>query len=371
MRKIRIVLAATALAGFVFYLVSTSVAKPIAPSMQVGVLTADYGELYFAGPVQRAAAKLAAKDLLDSTGLKVNLSFQDGGDTETDMVSVLNRLKTFESDVLLAPIESTQAKFLSEKLLANPIPIISTAPLEEGLGLKKDKTWFFRLASTSSQDASALADYVSQEKPTSCVLVFANNSYSKALLRTIAFGLSMRGVRVQTLPIADRKSIKKLDPDALILISLEESVPFMSEMKDWVGKINKVYLVPGNMADYSSYAWARYLEGAVGLTPQAEPSASIRIRLATALGNQALLGQRGRSILALGSRTYDAVTLAGLSYLKAKSPSRDSLREAIANSQGLGGALFEENGYLNERFYSVLKYSTAGTYAVSSTFSPD
>ena len=368
MRKTKVVLISISFALGSLYLASTVAAKPNAPGLRIGILTADSGELYFAGTIQRAATKLAVKDLEDA--VRISLSFEDPGDTDAEARSAINRLKEFEPQVLLAPIESNSARQVIRALDKTMLPMIATTPLEENLGLNsKEKTWLFRLSSTQSQDSFALASCIAKTKPSSVLVVYAETSYGKAIRRSVSFALTMHGTpKVQSLAITDLKGIRKAQPEVLVLASMEESLVFLDQAKDWLERIPQVYFVPGNLANYSGEPFASELTGVEALVPKEVISASFRARLATALNNPALNTARA-SFLALGQRTYDSIVLAAESAVGLKK--NESLRSALATSELGGSKRFSAQGYLEQPEYTVFRYLKSGDLASVGSFSPN
>ncbi len=367
MRNLRNIMAVVLIGIGGIYLVSIGNAKPLAPGLKVSVLVSDTGELSFAGPIQRAAAKLAVKDIANSkTPVRLEISFIDVGDTELQRQRAIARLKASDADLILAPIESGSTEALMEANSKLQLPIIAPSSLEDDLGVPTSKPWLFRLATSPSQDSFALAELIGKAKPKSTLVVSASSAISKAQQKSISFGLAMKGHRVTNYGIKETKAIQKTNPDALVLLSMEESLGFFASLSDWVKDVPKVYLVPGNLADYSAYPWARVLEGAQAISPRDEVSSEFRAEMAKALGNKALSGPRGNAVLGLGKRTYDGLKIAAEALLKAKISTPEALRQAIANSQRGSNPLFDRHGFLDQGEYSVFRYGPSGTFSVSS-----
>lgn len=372
MRKVRNIAIAALIGIGGLYLVSMGSAKPLAPGLRVGVLVSDSGELGFAGSIQRAAARLAVSDLVEQkSSVKVELSFVDVGSTESDYARAFAKLKALRSDMILAPIESDSANSLVEFNTKNPVPIIAPSSLQDDLGISSSKPWFFRLATSPSQDSYALSEFISKSKPESTLIVSSSLDSSRAQMKSIAFGLAMTGHRAQIMNIKDTKAIAKTRPEAMVLLSMEESLSFFRSLEDWVAQVPQVYLVPSNLADYSLYPWAKSLKGALALSPRTDVEPAFRADLAKALGNQGILGSRGVSVLALGQRTYDAVKLAVEARIKAKNDSPEELRVALSKAVKDGNKVFNKQGFLDQREYSVLRYGSSGTFTQSSVFSPN
>ncbi len=372
MRKVKSMGAVLLVTAGVIYLVSIGNAKPLAPALKVGVLVSDSGALSFAGPIQRAAAKIAVRDLAaEETPVKVELSFADIGDTETENKRAIAKLRALGVDVLIAPIESSSAEVLVETIEKKQIPIISTAPLADDLGSSNSKQWHFRLATSPSQDSFALAKFIADSTPKNVLVVSGSLLQNREQQKSLSFGLILSGIKVQTTGIKDVKTIAKTKPDALVLLSMEESLGFFSSMTDWVAQVPNVYLVPSNLGEYSFYPWAKSLKGAQALSPKHKINPELRSDLSKELGNLSLVGPRSMTLLNLAQRTSDAVKLAADAFREAKSDSPEKLRQAIADVKVRGKDLFSEDGFLEQREYSVFRYGSSGTFSQASLFSPN
>ena len=372
MRKVKSIGAVLLVTVGVIYLVSIGNAKPLAPALKVGVLVSDSGALRFAGPIQRAAAKIAVRDLaVEETPVKVELSFADIGDTETENKRAIAKLRALGVEVLIAPIESASAEVLVETIEKKQIPIISTAPLADDLGSSNSKQWHFRLATSPSQDSFALAKFIADSTPKNVLVVSGSLLQNREQQKSLSFGLILSGIKVQTAGIKDVKTIAKTKPDALVLLSMEESLGFFSSMADWVAQVPNVYLVPSNLGDYSFYPWAKSLKGARALSPKHKIDPELRSDLSKELGNLSLVGPRSMTLLNLAQRTSDAVKLAADAFRDAKSDSPEKLRQAIADAKVRGKDLFTEHGFLEQREYSVFRYGSSGTFSQGSVFSPN
>ena len=372
MRKVKSIGAVLLVTVGVIYLVSIGNAKPLAPALKVGVLVSDSGALRFAGPIQRAAAKIAVRDLaVEETPVKVELSFADIGDTETENKRAIAKLRALGVEVLIAPIESSSAEVLVETIEKKQIPIISTAPLADDLGSSNSKQRHFRLATSPSQDSFALAKFIADSTPKNVLVVSGSLPQNREQQKSLSFGLILSGIKVQTAGIKDVKTIAKTKPDALVLLSMEESLGFFSSMADWVAQVPDVYLVPSNLGDYSFYPWAKSLKGARALSPKHKIDPVLRSDLSKELGNLSLVGPRSMTLLNLAQRTSDAVKLAADAFRDAKSASPEKLRQAIADAKVRGKDLFTEHGFLEQREYSVFRYGSSGTFSQGSVFSPN
>ncbi|NCA07612.1 MAG: hypothetical protein EBS85_02645 [Micrococcales bacterium] len=367
MRRRLIIIGGAVIGLACLFLVSGGFAKPMAPILKVGVMTADSGNLYFAGQIQRAAAKLAVTDLAES--VKVNLDFEDTGDSMSDLKNAVARVKAFDADVLLAPIESGAAKQVIQLTKSEPIPMIAPAALDDGLN-PSAKPWLFRLTSSHSQDIISLAEMISRDNPTSVLVAYSDDEYGKEAMRSIAFGLTVRGVpQVQVLAISDVIAIKKAKPEVLVVASLEQSIGFFEAVETWLPSVKDKYLVPGNMANYSTYPWAKSLAGIQGILPQEFTTAEFRNRLALSLNRPALLSNPKSPIFALAWHTYEGITLAAQALLDSRNVSSEALRVSIFSSKVKGKPRFQSLGFIKAVDYTVYRYGSSGSYAPAGVFS--
>jgi hypothetical protein len=150
---------------------------------------------------------------------------------------------------------------------------------------------------------------------------------------------------------------------------LEQSIEFFDALEDWLPNVKQLYLVPGNMANYSAYSWAKILSDAQGILPQDPSSAEFRNRLATALGRPALLTNPKSPVFALAWHTYEAVTLAAQALLDSKSSKPEALRTALLGSKVKGKPRFQSMGYLKSVDYTVYRYGNLGSYTPVGVFS--
>lgn len=364
MRKISVISSSILLSIIGIYLVSVSYAKPIAPALRVGVMVSDTGPLYFAGPIQRAAVKLAVTDLAKADKA-VTVDFEDLGDSDSEFVSATNKLSKFKPDLTVAPIESaTAVRFLK---YIGPTPVISVSALAEKT---ENSNWLFRLATSQSQEIIALAQYVVDSQATSVAIVFSDDDYGRSTMKSLAMAFALRGLsKVQLIPLSERELLGKAKPDALILATMEQSVAFLSEFDTWSKKVKQLYLVAGNQGNYSNYPWAENLSGALALTSDNEVPESFRSRLAASLNRPGLLGSQN-PMVALAYRSYQAIILAANSYLSAKSNNGSKLRAELAGTKVDGIDLFTNTGFLNQAKYTLYRYSAKGTYTSVGQYDP-
>lgn len=351
-RKAIIAFTAIVLLAVAFY--GTSQARTMAPGLRVGVLVSTSGPLYFAGAFQKAAVELAKKDLAKTVALE--FTFQDPGDSEFETNSALGYFAKQNVQLILAPIETDAVKRVLRSKNLPEVPVIAPSSIAENLGGNKK---VFRLATTISQDSAALAKFIAKQDHEVVAVVSASDEYSKAVSRSVAFGLSLRSVRVKSHPFSEYQALRNFTADALVLVSMEQSAELLSKLPNWLNRYDRVYLVPGNLANYSAFSFASELKGAIGLLAAEEHSQAFRQRLASLMGRQEILSAPNSPMFGLARRSYQALVLAA-----------DQIRnQGNLSDLGKSGTFSAEGYYLGQR-YSVLRYSTEGVYSVIGSFDP-
>ncbi|MFM8927469.1 MAG: ABC transporter substrate-binding protein, partial [Rhodoluna sp.] len=292
----------------------------------------------------------AAADLQGKAS--VSASYFDAGDTDNESKAVAQKIKSLNPDLVLAPLETDQSKRLIRFLPKQQLLAVSA--LDEPIGNNN----LYRLASTTSQDSYALAQYVAQQNPKSVAVISATDDYSRLVGKSAAFGLTMRGVYgVSSFSIDETKEIKASQSEALLISSLEQSVGFFERMGSWIAK-RECYLVSGNMANYSMFDWAKNLEGTKALVPFDEVSQGFRQRVAGKLAKPELLSTPNSPMFGIAKRTYDAVMLAA------------EQRRAEGEVNLDDWDQFNSDGYYQKQKYTVVRYAKSGVYSPIGVFDP-
>lgn len=351
-RNAIIVICSVVLLGLVFY--GSSQARTTAPGIKVGVLITSSGPLYFAGAFQKAAAELAKKDLAKIANLEI--SYQDPGDSEIETENALKVFAKNKVDLILAPIDSGAVKRTLVAKELPDVPLIAASAVSEKLPRTKK---LLRLASTVSQDSFALAQYISIQGSNTVAVVAAQDDYSKSVARSVSFALSLRSVRVKNHFISQNQALRSIEAQALVLVSMEQSAQLLEKLPNWLASFNRVYLVPGNLANYSSFSFAKELAGATGLLPAEEHSQSFRQRLASQMGRPEILGAPNSPMFGLARRTYQALALAA-----------DQVNQGSDLTDLAKNELFTAEGFYAKPRYSVVRYSTSGVYSLVGSFDP-
>jgi ABC-type branched-subunit amino acid transport system substrate-binding protein len=230
--------------------------------------------------------------------------------------------------------------------------------------------WLFRLATTQSQEVIALAQYIVDTQADSVAIVFSDDDYGRSTMKSLAMAFALRGLsKVQIVPISESDLLTKTRPDAVVLATMEQSISFLSNSVKLPKQPKQLYLVAGNLANYSYFSWAENLSGALALAADSEVPASFRSRLAQKLQRPELQTSQN-PMVALAYRSYQAIMLSADSYFRAKSNSAPKLKAALMDTQVNGEDLFTNAGFLNQPKYALYKYSAKGSYSSVGEYDP-
>jgi hypothetical protein len=353
-------------AGFV----GVSYGKPLAPTIRIGVLTNSTGPLYFAGAIQKTASALAGEDLYDAS-VKTLFFYEDVGNTVADAKTAFKKLRANDVDVVIGPLTSASTVAVLKADERDPLPIIAPSPIDQNVdGSLADVNWLFRMATTNDQDNYALVDLIARDKRPNIALVAGTDPYSMQSRLALARGLVFRGYSdVHGYSVTEQKALRLTKPDVLVLTTLEESVSFMNVMSDWVSPIKNVYLVQGNLANYSMYSWAGSLNGAQAVAPADSFPGGFKTRLLTALNKPYLLNSTNQSVFTLGKRIYDSVLAAGRVFKSGDS--HEIYRKRLAQAKSEGQSLFSADGLYLMQKYTIFRYGSSGLFSPVAVFDPN
>ena len=192
--------------------------------------------------------------------------------------------------------------------------------------------------------------------------------------------------------IVDKVTATK--PDAVVLISYDESKKAIPAFQAKGFDGSKFYLVDGNLFDYSKEAFATYLNGSKGTTPGKDASASFKARLAASY--KKYTGKTLGNNFSYGAETYDAVILNAIAAQAAGKASGPAIITQLTNISksgagkttvtdfaaalkaikagkkvnydGLSGPIeFDENGDPTGAYIGIYKYDATGNFSLVRT----
>ncbi len=307
---------------------TTEEAAPVGDlTLKIGTALPQTGNLAFLGPPEEAGVALAIKDINEAAaGISVEVVWGDSGDTdnkayETEIPRLLNEgVKA----VIGAASSGTSLQFIDQLVAANVIQF-SPANTSAALTTYEDNGLYWRTAPSDVLQGEVLGNWIAEDGHQNIAMIVLNDSYGTGLAQFTTEAFEAAGGTVLAAPTYNTgdtnfdsqiAEVLAVDPDAIVLITFEEIKTIAPELLSQY-PADQVYLVDGNLANFSEDFDAGLLEGAKGTLPGLDTNAigEFTTRMNenwVAEGNADLAG-----VFSYGAESYDAVVLLALAALAA------------------------------------------------------
>ena len=327
---------------------TTEEAAPVGDlTLKIGTALPQTGNLAFLGPPEEAGVALAIKEINEAAaGISVEVVWGDSGDTdnkayETEVPRLLNEgVKA----IIGAASSGTSLQFIDQVIAANVIQF-SPANTSAAFTTYEDNGLYFRTAPSDVLQGEVLGNWLAEDGHQNIAMIVLNDSYGTGLAQFTTEAFEAAGGTVLAAPTYNTgdtnfdsqiAEVLAVDPDAIVLITFEEIKTIAPELLSQY-PADQVYLVDGNLANYSEDFDAGLLEGAKGTLPGLDINAigEFTTRMNenwVAEGNEDLAG-----VFAYGPEAYDAVVLLALASLAAGTAD-DSVAIAAKLQEVSGGS---------------------------------
>ncbi|MEY4000347.1 MAG: hypothetical protein RLZZ626_702 [Actinomycetota bacterium] len=309
---------ATALVG------GASAANAASGPLKIGAIVPITGALAFLAPPEIAGIQMAVDEINAAGGVHgapVQLQFKDSGDTTTPNVAPAsaNDLLNWGAQGIVGAASSGVSKLIINNITSHKVVQISPANTSPDFTGWKDGGYYFRTAPSDLLQGAIIANQIAVDGNRKVAVIYQDSSYGNGLETKAVQVLKSKGVTVTgTYKFAEGESnfstivasALSKGPQAVLLISYDESkkaIPAL-QAKKFAG--SKIYLVDGNLADYSDQSFASYIKGAKGTLPGKATDSKFKAALAksyAAHNNGAKLTE-----FAYGAEAYDATILIAL-----------------------------------------------------------
>jgi branched-chain amino acid transport system substrate-binding protein len=307
-------------------------AQAAAP-LKIGAIVPNTGALAFLAAPEIAGIQLAVDDINAAGGVngqKVQLQFTDSGDTTTPEIAPQSatKLLAWGADTIIGAASSGVSKLIIDQITKKKVVQISPANTSPFFTTAKDGGYYFRTAPSDAIQGAVVANQIVKDGRANVAIIAQQSAYGTGLAARAAQVLKKAGATVvstQYFPeqatdftsIVDTTLAAK--PDAILLVSYDEAKKAIPALQAKKFDGSKLYLVDGNLADYSKEAFASYLKGAKGTLPGTASSAA-KTAFETRLKASYAAHNKGKSLteLSYGAESYDAVILAALAATQGK-----------------------------------------------------
>ena len=296
-------------------------------TLKIGTALPQTGNLAFLGPPEEAGVALAIKDVNEAAaGITVEVEWGDSGDTdnkayETEIPRLLN---AGVSAILGAASSGTSLQFIDQVIAADVIQF-SPANTSAAFTTYEDNGLYWRTAPSDVLQGEVLGNWIAEDGHQNIAMLVLNDSYGTGLAQFTTETFEAAGGSVLAAPTYNTgdtnftsqiNEVLAVDPDAIVLITFEEATTIIPELLSQYPS-DQIYMVDGNLANFSEDFAAGTMTGAKGTLPGLDTNAigDFTVRMNdnwVAEGNPDLGG-----VFAYGAESYDAVVLLALAALAA------------------------------------------------------
>jgi len=362
-------------------------------------ITGTLSDLY---PPMEAGTSLAIDDINAAGGVlgnKVQISWRDSGDGTNLAVSTQSATAAIAdgTDVVLGAAASGVTKNIINAVTGAKIVEISPSNTSPTLTDWPDGGYYFRTAPSDILQGRVAASQVLQDGAQNVAILYANNSYGTGLDGSAKANLLKAGATVKEFSFAEGEtnfgsiasSVAAGNFDAVLIISYEETRKLIPALKAAGFPGGNIYLVDGNLKDYSNESFASYLAGAQGTIPGALAPDAFKARLKAKYAK--LHPGAELKDFTYAAESYDAVTLVALAAQAAGKATGPAIKSQLTNvslagagkvnvtsfAAGLkaikagkkvnydgfsGPVEFDKNGDPGAAFIGIYRYTTKGLY---------
>jgi branched-chain amino acid transport system substrate-binding protein len=298
------------------------------------------GSLAFLYPPMQAGAYLALDDINAAGGVLGNpvvLNMKDSGGGENLAVSSQSATAAIadNADVVLGAAASGVTRNIINQITGAKIVEISPSNTAPDLSTWADGGYYFRTAPSDNLQGKVIANQILQDGAQNVAVLYVNNSYGTGLQAVAVKTLKAAGAKVSKYAfaegetsfgsLADKAAAK--NPDAVLIISYDETKKALPALKKAGIKNGHTYFVDGNTVDYSKESFAKYLQGDKGTIPGGKLTAAFKARLAAAyakINNGAVLKD-----YTYAAESYDAVVLVAIAAQAAGTATGEAIKSQL------------------------------------------
>ena len=300
------------------------------------------GSLAFLYPPMQAGAYLAVDDINAAGGVlgnKVTLNMKDSGDGANLAVSSQSATAAIAAgtDVVLGAAASGVTRNIINQITGAGIVEISPSNTAPDLSTWKDNGFYFRTAPSDTLQGRIAANQILQDGAQNVAILYDDNSYGNGLEAVAEGVLKKAGATVTKVANTEGETnfgsiVAKVvagNPDAVLIISYDETKKSIPALKAAGFSGANIYLVDGNTIDYSKESFATYLNGAKGTIPGGSITDAFKARLKAEYAK--LNGGKDLADFTYAAESYDAVVLTALAAQASGKATGASIKSQLTN----------------------------------------
>ncbi len=307
-------------------------------TLTIGTLLPQTGSLAFLGPPEFAGVQLAVDEINEAGGvLDTDVVKFDGdsGDTTTDIASqTVDRLLSQDADVIVGAASSGVSLTVIDAITGAGVVHFSPANTSPDFTNYDDGGLYFRTAPSDVLQGRVMGNTLIDDGFLDVGILALDDAYGTGLADNVEQSVVDGGGTITDKIIynpqaatfsAEVGQLKASNPEAIVLIGFEETKKVIPELiAQGIGPQDvPLYLVDGNLADYSADFQPGTLEGTKATLPGAETTGDFRERL--------LEVDPELTEFSYAPESYDAVILSALAAVAAESDSGEAIASMLVD----------------------------------------
>ncbi len=292
--------------------------------LKIGSLLPTTGSLAFLGPPEIAGVNLGIKEVNDAGGVlgkPVEVIHRDSGDTKTDIATQSTTSLLGQGvGAIVGAASSGVSKTVINQITGAGVVQFSPANTSPDFTAWDDKGLYWRTAPSDVLQGKVLGNYMATCGAQTVGMIVLNDAYGTGLAKNIQAAFEAAGGKVVAQELfneGDSQFSSQVDkvlaakPDAIALVTFDQAKSIVPLMTGKGVKPTQIFMVDGNMSDYSKDFQPGTLKGAQGTIPGTFAKDDFKKKLLAidpALKDYSYAGE-----------SYDAVNLIALASEAAKS----------------------------------------------------
>jgi ABC-type branched-subunit amino acid transport system substrate-binding protein len=316
-----------------------------ATPLKIGTLLPQTGSLAQLGPPEIAGVDLAVEEINEAGGVlgsDVEVVHTDSSDAEHAEVATQSTTDLISQDVSVIVGAASSSVTLNVVDDITGAEIVQISPANTATELSGYSPFYFRTAPPDSVQGNVMGNLVLGDGAVNPGILVFNDDYGVGLRDAIKSTIEEQGATLaygnegQEFDPTEQNFTSVVSaalaaqPDALVVVAFTDQTPLiLPELATQGFDMSKVYLVDGNLQDFSGTFDAGLLTGAQGTLPGAFPSDEFQERM---LGVNPDLRD-----FSYGPESYDAVMLAALAAVRGGATDGATIQEHMAAVSGADG----------------------------------
>ena len=294
------------------------------------------GALAFLSPPEIAGVDLAISDINAAGGVlgkPVQWQLEDSSDGDHAEVAPQSATKLLSSgvDAIVGAAASGVTRNIIDQITKSKTVEISMSNTAPDLSTWKDGGYYFRTAPSDLLQGGVIGNQIVKDGNENVAIIYQQTPYGEGLeakAKAVIEGAGAKVVSAEAFPEGETNfdtivdKVKAAGADSVLVISYDEIKKIVPALQKKAFDGSKIYLVDGNLANFSDQSWKGYLQGAQGSLPGGKLDDAFKQRAADLYKKN-----YGKDLteFAYLAESYDAVILLALAAQQAGNDSGEAI----------------------------------------------